>query len=512
MKIIEMKAEFVTSTPNLELVIEKAARTCYRSEKLIKKGSAEKIFNTVIKQKGHESCAEHGSITMYLTIDRAVLAQLTRHRHFSFSVESQRYCLAGDTILKTSNPHNKLTIKGLYDNKINSKNGAWKRMKIKQFNERTGELQFANIENVFENGEKEVFELKTELGYTLKCTSEHEILTDSGYKKLKDLKKGDSILVNGIEVEKDVLYKNKDWIFYQSVTLDKTYVQIANEFNFNVNTVKKWAKKLGMPPKQLGKHTIGREPWNKGLKESDDERVKKQAEALRKYHCNGNKVKKGTIFKPDTTKYVKHRKSECEICCGSKNLQVHHKDENRDNNNPDNLITLCQKCHGQIHNKNLEIAHFDKIVSIESKGMEMVYDIEMKSEFHNFVANGIVVHNCNYSKDKFDKNVSFIKPLEIKDYTKEYDIWVSAMAQAELHYFSLLEEGLKPETARSVLPNSTKCELTITGNVRQWRNFFKLRGAGHAQAEIKLLSKLILDEMVANGIPKWFFDDIPFDY
>ena len=205
-----MKAEFVTSTPNLELVIEKAARTCYRSEKLIKKGSAEKIFNTVIKQKGHESCAEHGSITMYLTIDRAVLAQLTRHRHFSFSVESQRY--------------------------------------------------------------------------------------------------------------------------------------------------------------------------------------------------------------------------------------------------------------------------------------------------------------CNYSKDKFDKNVSFIKPLEIKEYTREYDIWVSSMAQSELHYFSLLEEGLKPEIARSVLPNSTKCELTITGNVRQWRNFFKLRGAGHAQAEIKLLSKLILDEMVANGIPKWFFDDIPFDY
>lgn len=119
---------------------------------------------------------------------------------------------------------------------------------------------------------------------------------------------------------------------------------------------------------------------------------------------------------------------------------------------------------------------------------------------------------CNYSKDKFGKNVSFIKPLDIPEDCILFDMWQSAMSQAEFHYFALLEKGLKPEAARSVLPNSTKCELTITGNVRAWRSFFKLRASGHAQGEIKYLSKLILDEMTKNGIPSYFFDDIEFDY
>ena len=49
--------------------------------------------------------------------------------------------------------------------------------------------------------------------------------------------------------------------------------------------------------------------------------------------------------------YRKVKKNKCEWCNSQKNLLVHHKDENRKNNNLDNLITLCKSCHQKLHTK-----------------------------------------------------------------------------------------------------------------------------------------------------------------
>jgi thymidylate synthase (FAD) len=92
MKIVEPKVEFITATPNIGQVIELGARNCYKSEDKIGEGSDERLFNQIVKQHHHDSVVEHGSITIRIVTDRAMLAQITRHRHFSFSVESQRYC------------------------------------------------------------------------------------------------------------------------------------------------------------------------------------------------------------------------------------------------------------------------------------------------------------------------------------------------------------------------------------------------------------------------------------
>jgi thymidylate synthase (FAD) len=92
MKIINQSVEYIASTPNIGEVIEQGLRQCYRSENFIKEGSAEKIFKQVVTVHKHDSVCEHGSITVRVTTDRAVLAQFTRHRiGFSYSVESQRY-------------------------------------------------------------------------------------------------------------------------------------------------------------------------------------------------------------------------------------------------------------------------------------------------------------------------------------------------------------------------------------------------------------------------------------
>lgn len=70
--------------------IEIAGRNCWRSEEKITEDSYRR-FLEVLRTKGHESPIEFGDIMYGLTTSRDVMAELTRHRHASFAIESQRY-------------------------------------------------------------------------------------------------------------------------------------------------------------------------------------------------------------------------------------------------------------------------------------------------------------------------------------------------------------------------------------------------------------------------------------
>lgn len=71
--------------------IERAGRTCYKSEHNISEGSAEKFISNIIK-RGHESVIEHEKITVRFICDRGVTHEMVRHRLASYSQESTRYC------------------------------------------------------------------------------------------------------------------------------------------------------------------------------------------------------------------------------------------------------------------------------------------------------------------------------------------------------------------------------------------------------------------------------------
>lgn len=71
--------------------IEKAGRTCYKSEDRITDESA-KAFVRMLIGRGHESVLEHESITARFISDRGVSHEIVRHRLASFSQESTRYC------------------------------------------------------------------------------------------------------------------------------------------------------------------------------------------------------------------------------------------------------------------------------------------------------------------------------------------------------------------------------------------------------------------------------------
>ncbi len=113
---------------------------------------------------------------------------------------------------------------------------------------------------------------------------------------------------------------------------------------------------------------------------------------------------------------------------------------------------------------------------------------------------------CNYSKDKFDNGITFIKPFFFGENTQNYKEWIYAMGIAEKSYLQMLKDGATPQEARSVLPNSTKTEITITANYREWRNFFKLRTAKAAHPQMQEVTRLLLKELKTR-LPI-IFDDI----
>lgn len=124
---------------------------------------------------------------------------------------------------------------------------------------------------------------------------------------------------------------------------------------------------------------------------------------------------------------------------------------------------------------------------------------------------------CNYSKDKFDNQVSFIIPnwtlfeeninYKITVPSKDPEmVWLRAMSRAEIDYFKLIAAGWVPQQARSVLPNSLKTEIVVTANLREWRLIFTQRTTQAAHPQMREIMQPMLDEFKIK-IPI-VFDDI----
>ncbi|QOR59952.1 thymidylate synthase [uncultured phage cr114_1] len=111
---------------------------------------------------------------------------------------------------------------------------------------------------------------------------------------------------------------------------------------------------------------------------------------------------------------------------------------------------------------------------------------------------------CNYSKDKFGNELTFIKPSwgYFKNISYEDagyfdgDVFESSLKKAESYYFKLIEKGWKPQQARQVLPNATKTELVMTGFESDWEHFFELRCSGAAHPDAKKLADELRELMV----------------
>ena len=101
---------------------------------------------------------------------------------------------------------------------------------------------------------------------------------------------------------------------------------------------------------------------------------------------------------------------------------------------------------------------------------------------------------CNYSKAKFNKEITVIDPMFNYDNVKErhkWYVWHDQCKSAEKAYFKLLDIGMTPQEARSVLPNSLKTEIITTMTLEMWKHWLKLRTAVGAHPQMRDIAKKV---------------------
>lgn len=116
---------------------------------------------------------------------------------------------------------------------------------------------------------------------------------------------------------------------------------------------------------------------------------------------------------------------------------------------------------------------------------------------------------CNYSKSKFQHELTFISPCFWAEGSEQFETWEKIMKAAESAYFELLSGGATPEQARSVLPSSLKTEIVVTMNLREWRYFLKLRTAKDAHPQMREIA--ISLHKAFNEVVPIIFDDIEYE-
>ena len=137
--------------------------------------------------------------------------------------------------------------------------------------------------------------------------------------------------------------------------------------------------------------------------------------------------------------------------------------------------------------------------------VHMILDRGVMDEFRTHVGLSHLSEStryCNYSKDKFDNQVTFVIPSWcnslVERSKQEYSpfevnndevTFMNALRNAKNFYLFLLKMGWTPQQARSVLPLGIKSELISCGFEDAWKNFFYRRDAKDAHPMAQEIAK-----------------------
>lgn len=354
---------------------------------------------------------------------------------------------------------------------------------------------------------------------------------------------------NGVPVHQD-----KEWLEaakQRSLASREGLPGIASEAGVSYHTIRKWLRihKLQFTRAESASIT---DVWNKGKTGykltpwTDQARANVRAAAKK---GSDSPLWRGGVDRPwrlQVTDFVgKYRTKfliECDYTCskckkrGGK-LELHHKEPVYAR--PElafdlsNIEVVCKNCHYEEHGKTLDTqkwretstgnkllkARYVPIETIEYVGVIPTYDLEVADEEHNYIANGIVTHNsmryathvsgqADYlgqagfelypARRQDDKN----RQNSIDDMDEETRRWfhnvqVSNNAAAKMLYDDAIKKGIAKEQARFLLPLSTETVLYMTGNVRSWLTYCKLRTTPGTQKEHRDIAveckKILLD-------------------
>jgi intein/homing endonuclease len=383
-----------------------------------------------------------------------------------------------------------------------------------------------------------------------------------------DLRHGDNSVswnpsLNQFSVNGSFLYKDKDWLTAkrkESPLLSIT--QIAEAAGVSYHAIRKWLKIYGLSftPKetavlssktQTGMKKVIKNPRPKS--EAELRALSERSRGEKNNFWKGGVTKERHLIGSWTRNVSKHifarDNYKCAICNGSEKLNAHHIDPVWHNKelgyDKDNLKTLCGNCHRRLHANNLElnflkdhieknslhdffdrnnvkvsakeiqkpkgnsaklIRKYSRVKKIEYVGEEKTYDISVAGPYHNFVANGFVVHNSfNQVSGRYKTIHQEVIPpvddctqiarkigMDLGEYLDSTNIIIERYEGAMSSAKKAKEEGLISneeykrfrEFARFILPEGRMTEMYVTFYLDDfYNNYLPLRNSTHAQTE-----------------------------
>lgn len=306
------------------------------------------------------------------------IATLAENKYFGLF--DKPGCIAGDSVIPFSRAGlgKKITIRMAYThfNGLGRKNYNWDRS-IPTYARAlvNGELRQHRVLDIKYSGDKPVLLLVLRSGKSLRLTADHEVaMADGSWKRADLLREGDAVLTNG-------RIKCKHCGSIEKVTK-------GGKFRGNCRTcIYRYLRKNN---------------WKTGKFYDGDGYV--YVSGQWEHPCVKRSVKKGRSV-------VYEHILVAEKMLGRhlrKGEEVHHINGVKDDNRPCNLRVLTAREHLMAHNayKRLSVDRWgnntfapivDYVVSVTPAGVTDTYDMVMEDPHRNFVANGIVVHNCGKS-------------------------------------------------------------------------------------------------------------------
>jgi len=402
----------------------------------------EGLINYLMRAR-HGSPFEHNAFTFRVEAPIFVMREMMRHRISSYNEE----CLAGSTVVTRLSPnlggttHKKnSTLEIMYRNwyegipdskgrvrKLESCRNIW----VRSYDETTLEPQKSKVKDIVRKGVQTTWLVTTESGKQIRSTKSHLYFTpEYGWKTLGDLKVGDYLYRSGIirkAGEPTIPPRLRQGIQIWTTQMKPILVPSHGTNCYICD------KKLSYAEAQLD-HVV---PVVLDLKKSLDE---------------------------------------------------------------DNIKPVCKPCHRTKTNSEQKYAdrvgstwslRADKIISIDTPVEEMTYDLVLEDPYHNFLANGLVVHNSGryrelkpkFYKPDWDRKLQQVgKPgaYEFVDGTDAqkstvHDSYIAGCTEAYTQYEQMLEAGVAREVARGVLPVTLFSTCYMTVNARSMMNFLSLR-------------------------------------
>jgi len=481
--------------------------------------------------RGHYGPLEHPGITFSVSgYVHNVMVQARTHRvGVSFD------CLAAEsliTVKKGKKVKNK-TIFELYE--MYERNEELPL--VRSLNEDRGYFEYSKIGKVFKNNEKDLYLVTLDDGKKLKCSMDHRIFTENGWKRLKELNVGDKVACNGVSLIsiEDARKKYTNPIWLSSELKTKPPKKIAEELGVSYEVIKKYAYKFGLTWEIKKDHNKGKKLNISHFTEKQKELRKNNAIAnIEKAHKmraeNGHPSRKypddneNRVYnwqKYNKESILEYYGKVCSNCGSTSKLQCHHKTPVKEDISQaydiNNYEVLCSSCHCKEH-KSLR-THFVSIVSIEFLRTDVTYDIEVDGRYHNFVCDGVVVHNCQSQRytgkrvlkvasgELNPEDVFYVRPPGF--YTnrkgKKYD-WTEEDYQNELiwivegckRYAIKYEKGMCEEHIRDYLVQAIRQNFVVSFNLRSVLHLLDLRAKMDAQLEIQALC-----EQLSPHVEKW---------